>query len=140
LSRSTAEFKLQCAVVKHLDSAFAGKFWFTHVPGQTRDATEAHFNKVLGYKAGTPDLLILYEGRLHAIELKAPDGIVSSAQNKTLSTMRFNGALTAVCKSVKEVHNTIVGWGIVTHHDSIVEPDYRNWDQKNKDGQDFFKP
>lgn len=55
------------------------------------------------YRSGIPDLLILKEGRLYAIELKSSVGKVSIIQEFTLRMMKKHGALTGICRSLEEV-------------------------------------
>lgn len=64
-----------------------------------------------GTKKGVPDVLILW-GALYGIELKTEKGIVSGAQDDTMEDIRAAGGFTAVCRSLEEVKNQIIAWGI----------------------------
>lgn len=134
-----SEYHLQVAVIKHLQSAFPHLLYF-HIPNQSRDATEAFFNKQLGVRAGASDLLIAWKGGQGLIELKMDKGRVSNEQNKFLSAFRHIGWKTAVCRSVRTVHETLKYWGLEPVHNICVEPDHTTKEEKLRRGEAFFKP
>ncbi len=147
-----AEYRLQVAVVKHLQSAFPSLL-FTHVPNRSKDAQDGFFRKQMGVLPGVPDLIFWYretlrdDGRLvwsgivsAAIELKASKGRSSNDQNRFASSFVHIGGKYAVCKSVKEAHDALVSWGLEPRHDGYVEPDTRSDNQKKADSFDYFKP
>lgn len=142
LRRSQQEFKLQLAVVQHLDSAFVPNgLRYTHIPNQSSDAKSGYFKKIMGTKAGAADLIIGWPmNGAGYIELKAEAGKVSTPQNKFLSSWAAIGWRTAVCRSVRQVHNTLVGWGLKPAHNTIKEPDIRGEQQKYHDAYDWAKP
>lgn len=87
-------------------------FWF-HVPnGGKRNKTEAGIFKALGVRAGVPDILIAFRGRLYAIELKAPNGRLLVSQRETIARLDAAGVQTAVCRSIEDVVETLGGWGV----------------------------
>ena len=55
------------------------------------------------YRSGIPDLLILKNGLLIAIELKSSTGRVSKIQEYTLNQLSMHGAKIGVCRSLEEV-------------------------------------
>jgi len=134
------EFLLQWAILKHHRSAFEGVGIF-HVPNQTRDGTEAYFNKILGVRPGVSDLVLGWRGRnVGVIELKAPGGKITTAQNKFLSAAMGWGWSTGVARSVKDYHNILISWGLIPKHNGIQEPDYRTKEEKQKDAYDLYAP
>lgn len=138
--RDTKEFKLQVAVVEHIRTAFPQVKAF-HCPNQTRSATEAHFNKMLGVLPGVSDLIIGWPMRnVGVLELKAPDGRLSSTQNKFLSWADHIGWSTGIAKSVQEAHVTMKLWGLSPTHESIREPDYMTTQDKHKAVFDMYRP
>jgi hypothetical protein len=142
LSPQQREFKLQLAVIAHLESAFkySGLHYF-HVPNRGGDATDGYFKKLMGAKAGTPDLVFGWrDGNCGFIELKVLDGKVSSPQNKFLSAWAAIGWKTAVCRSVRGVHHTLTLWGLKPSHTEILEPDYSSKEEKFERGYDWMKP
>jgi len=113
--------------------------FFLHIPNQSRDATEAFFNKKMGVYAGAADLLLAWKGGQGFIELKTQTGKLSNNQNRFLSAFSALGWHTGVCRTVKEVHMMLCSWGLQPHHHSVMEPDLRSDDQKKSDAFDFYK-
>lgn len=69
-----------------------------------------------GCIAGVPDIIVLYEGRAHFIELKAHDGLLSPAQ-QTLGTAVLLGCSSfAIARTVEEVLRVLDVWGIPRGH------------------------
>lgn len=137
------EYRLQLAVVKHLDTWYKGKCEWLHIPNKPGNASDGFFKKQMGAKAGASDLLFTWNNRyLHCalIELKSPDGTLSSQQNKFLSRFNRLGWHTAVCKSVDEVNKALRGWGLDSGTIEVMEPDYRSKEEKFEDAIDFFRP
>lgn len=150
LSPDQREFRLQLAVVKHLDSCFKAKLEYYHIPNRPGDAADGHFKKLMGSKAGASDLVVSWNHgavdpskpfllECGLIELKAPGGTLSSPQNKFLSRYHFLGWKTAVCYSVRQVHDALVSWGIKAAYNQTTEPDYRSDDEKKRDAIDMFR-
>jgi len=137
------EYKLQLAVVEHLDTYYKGKCEYFHCPNRPGSATDGYFKARMGAKAGTSDLIISWNNRFFhcaLIELKAPDGRLSTAQNKFLSRYNRLGWHTAVCKSVKEVNDVLANWGLYSGTKEVIEPDYRTKEEKFQAAIDYFAP
>jgi VRR-NUC domain len=95
--RHQPEQELQRAVVEHLAWRARPGVWWTHIPlGGLRSKIEAAILRGLGTTRGTPDLLIVANGRAHFLELKAPHGRVSEAQWVVHERLRRAGAEVAV--------------------------------------------
>ena len=147
IRRTQAEFRLQLAVIKHLESAFP-QVMFTAFPGRPGDAQDGWFKKIMGTKAGVADLLLWFRHPQYpkerpcsaAIELKAPGGVWASKQNLWGSAFNSIGGKYAVCRSVKQVHDALVKWGINPLHESVTEPDCRSDTEKMRDSFNFFAP
>ncbi len=146
-----SEYHLHVAIVTHIESAFMGahnpnlKFW--HTANQSRDATEAFFNKKMGVLPGISDLIFSWPHpsiadnvRMGALEIKAKDGKFSSAQNRFLSWGRSIGWSTGEARTVKAAHMVLCSWGLNAAHTSIIEPDMRTKSEKFMDARDFYKP
>lgn len=136
------EFKLQLAVVKHLPEAFKGSgLQFAHIPNRPGSALDGYFKKQMGAVKGASDLIIGWPvGQCGYIELKAPGETLKTAQNKFLSSWNAIGWRTAVCWSVREVHEMLKKWGLKAVYDTCVEPDYRTEQQKFSDSYEYYKP
>lgn len=65
-----------------------------------------------GVIAGVPDCLVLYRGRGHFIELKAPDGRLSVAQQDVGAAILLAGAHFGVARSIEEVLELLDCWEI----------------------------
>jgi hypothetical protein len=63
----------------------------------------------LGSAPGVPDIVGCYQGRLLAIEVKAPKGVVSDHQQRFIDNINAAGGLAFVCRSVDDV---IIGLGV----------------------------
>jgi hypothetical protein len=134
-----SEYKLHVAIIKHIESAFPGLLYF-HVPNQTRDATEAFFNKQMGVRPGIPDIILAWRGGQGMMEIKTEAGKISSNQNKTMSAFHAIGWHTGVVRNVKSAHQMLVAWGIKPVHNAIKEPDLRSDDQKKSDSFNAQRP
>lgn len=62
----------------------------------------------LGSAPGVPDIIGCYQGRLLAIEVKAPKGVVSDHQQRFIDNINAAGGLAFVARSIDDV---IVGLG-----------------------------
>ena len=113
LKRKQPERQLQAAVCEYLSRALPADCWFTAIPGGNRGVTTTP-----GYVSGTPDILILWDAPgqditdVYWIELKAPKGRASVEQKLCHSELAKFSAI-AVCRSLDDVQETLIGWGIV---------------------------
>lgn len=102
------------AVVAHLNMRAEPRVFFWHTPNEgKRGFVNAAALKAMGMTAGVPDLLILKDGSLYAIELKAPGGRLTPSQRLVMTHMENCGAQTAVAHSVDEALVTLEYWGIL---------------------------
>lgn len=139
LNSNQREFKLQIACVEHLNKCFTGVLYF-HIPNRGGNATDGYFKKMMGAKAGASDILVAWQGGVGLIELKAPDGRLTSQQNKFFSSFARIGWQTAVCKSVGQFHDTLKRWGHKPKYDSVQEPDYSSKQEKFQAAIDMYRP
>jgi hypothetical protein len=133
------EFRIHAAIVEHVQSAFPTVMFF-HVPNQTRNATEAHFNKILGVRLGIPDLIFAWRGGCGMMEIKAADGKLSTAQNKTMSAYHAIGWHTGVARNVRSAHMLLMAWGLEPTHNAIREANLQTKEEKFKDAFDLYRP
>ncbi len=139
-----SEYHLHIAIKTHIEKCFMGNtnpglnFW--HVANESRDASQAFWNKKLGILPGVSDLQFGWPvGKVGVMELKYKTSL-SSAQNKFLSWAHYVGWHTGVARSVREAHDILVNWGLRPAHDSVIEPDHRNKEEKQKAVFDYFSP
>jgi hypothetical protein len=108
------EQQIQKAVVQHLRLRAEPKVFFWSTPNEgKRGFTNAAALKAAGMTAGVPDLLILSDGSLYAIEFKAPGGRLSPSQRLVIDRLRDCGAMAVVAFSIDEALVTLEYWGIL---------------------------
>ncbi len=117
------ESKLQKAVASYLDYALRNlnATWF-HVPnGGTRRgkmikgkwvSTEGARLRAEGVKAGVADCILIFEGQMFAIELKAPKGALSKVQQSWRSAFVKAGGVYTVARSLDDVHEFLTRNGV----------------------------
>ena len=104
--RNRPEEALQRATASYLDLALPrDAVWFHPPNGGARSKAEAGIFKAMGVKPGVPDLIIIYRGRVVAIELKAPGGTRSPAQKLMHARLSAAGALVYTATSIEEVES-----------------------------------
>lgn len=116
-------------VVRHLEDALAKQVadalaWllpaeveWSHVPnGGKRDAREGARLKGMGVKAGWPDLQFFWgqfpKDHFGFIELKSAKGTLSEEQREFRDRCLANFRSYAICRSLDEVIDTLVGWQV----------------------------
>src|SRR5258708_2204143 len=112
------EDDLQMQVCDYLARVCPVYFWA--VPnGGVRNPREAQRLKRMGVRAGVFDLHFLLPaardhsgGRLGVIELKVKPNGLTPEQKEFRSLVIAAGGVTAVCYSLPEVYDTLVGWGV----------------------------
>lgn len=137
---ASPEYLLQVAVVEHFGRCFPHVGFF-HVPNQSRNATEAFFNKKLGVRPGVSDLILGWPNRgVGVLELKSSDGRISTQQNKFLSWANHIGWEVGTAKTVRQAHDALKRWGLKPLYESCMEPDLRSDEQKKRDVFNFYAP
>jgi hypothetical protein len=112
--RAQPEAQLQRQVMAHVDARSAPGTLVWHTPnGGWRSRIEAAIMKALGVRPGIPDLLALKAGRLCAIELKAPGGKLSKAQQEMIAKLKAAGARVEVASSLDDALGHLERWGIL---------------------------
>jgi hypothetical protein len=104
-TKTLTEFDLHKAVAQYLDWCLAPPAFYTTFPAgwDKMSKTRAGMLYAAGLKAGIPDILIFYNGRTIALELKAAKGRLSRIQQSTILLLEAAGVIVQVCKSVDEV-------------------------------------
>ncbi len=87
--------------------------WF-HVPsGGFRRPIEAKILKGLGVKAGIPDLILLHDGKLFALELKTEKGRPSPAQLEMRDAINNAGGFAVIAYGLTQALKTLEIWSLV---------------------------
>jgi hypothetical protein len=88
--------------------------WF-HVPnGGSRHKIEAAKLKGMGTLAGVPDLIIIVDGAVHGLELKAGHGRRSRAQRDVARRFADAGSHVAEARTVEDATALLVTWMALT--------------------------
>jgi len=69
--------------------------------------------KGLGWRSGVSDIIAVHDGKIFALELKAPGGRPTEAQLEFIDDMRNAGAFTCIAEGLDEAIRTIETWGLV---------------------------
>jgi hypothetical protein len=123
MNRARPEQQLQRSVLAHLGRRGMPGLWWCHVPnGGYRGAIEAAIFKSLGVIAGVPDLLLVYCGKIYALELKAAKGgRLSPAQIRTQEQMRQAGAIVATATGIDAALSQLEQWGLIQCNIAAIE-------------------
>jgi hypothetical protein len=119
-ARHRPEQALQKSVLAHLSRRGIAGLWWCHVPnGGYRGAIEAAIFKSLGVVPGVPDLLLVYGGRIYALELKTDKGRLSPAQIRTQQLMREAGAIVGTANGIDEALAHLELWGLIKRNIAV---------------------
>lgn len=108
------EQAIQRTVFQHLAARPATGTFAFHVPnGGARSRTEAAILKGLGVVAGVPDIIAVRDGRMFALELKAPGGTTSADQDAAQAALHAAGATVATATGLDEALAQLEAWGLL---------------------------
>jgi len=123
MARANHETRLQFEVVKYLRRILPPDVVFWHCPngGQMSEAWRKMLGG-LGVFPGASDLMLVYQGRFYAIELKtAADplrgvskGYQSPAQKVFQAAVEAAGARYVVARHTDDVRDALALWGVPT--------------------------
>lgn len=113
MKRQRPEDALQRQAAAFLDTALPhGAAWFAVPNGGARSKTEAAIMAGLGVKAGAPDLLVFWDGKCFAIELKAEHGRLSETQKEMHASLRRADIPVNVCTTLHAMVTWLESWGV----------------------------
>jgi hypothetical protein len=112
------EQQIQKAVVQHLRQRGVPGLVFLHPNNNIarrgrRGAIQGGIAKGMGVRAGASDLLLWRAGHAYALELKAPGGATTEAQDQFLMDMDRAGAFTCVCEGLDRALGVLEQWGLL---------------------------
>jgi VRR-NUC domain len=88
--------------------------WWHTPSGGSRHKIEAANLRRMGARKGLPDLLLLHDGQLHALELKnGKRGRISPAQSEMLIALAKAGCRTAVARDLDEALEVLEHWNLI---------------------------
>jgi hypothetical protein len=101
-------------VVQHLEfRAVPGCFWFHVGNGGYRRPIEGNIFKGLGVKAGIPDLILIRNGSVFGLELKADRGRLTRAQAAAHQQMRDAGVVVETAVGLDQALDILEGWALL---------------------------
>lgn len=106
------EEALQRSVVDYLARALPARALFWHAHQNPKSKSDGGRLKGLGLRAGMPDLMILLDGKLYGLELKAAKGKLSEAQASIADSFTTNGAYWTVARSIEGVEAFLRALGV----------------------------
>jgi len=86
------------------------KAFITHPANERKGLAAGARAKALGQQAGTPDLVMVHDGRTYWFEVKAEGGRVSKEQRYCGELIQANGGFWAVVRSVQDVQECMEEW------------------------------
>jgi VRR-NUC domain len=100
---NSREQDLQRALADHLCAREQPSvYWFHPANGGARMAIEGAILKARGLRAGTPDLILVSDGKTFAPELKAASGRLSAAQHEAHNQLRQAGAEVTIAVGIDD--------------------------------------
>ena len=119
--RDNPEYRLHVEVVTLLRKHLPPQACVLHVPNARQGDDEAaardrmHRDR-MGVMKGAPDLLVIFEGRVVGVELKASAGNLSTAQQFAHSLLQGCGMPTTTARSIEDVVAFLARHGIQLTH------------------------
>jgi hypothetical protein len=115
--RHRPEDAIQRAIVQHYrQRAAPGVFMFAVPNGGSRRPVEAAILKATGTVAGIPDTIWIKDGQVYALELKAPGGRLTPAQEGVLVALRAAGAIATHCHGIDHALQILERWQLLRGH------------------------
>jgi hypothetical protein len=135
------EWQTQTEVAARLDAWLPADAFWTALDPIAPSATSGLLRKRRGCKAGVPDILILYRGKLITIELKSRRGQCSRSQRAVrVALLRAGVAAWWVCRSANAVMWAVahdVPFRTIVHEDGTIErwqqPELPAWEVPKRD-------
>ncbi len=76
----------------------------------------------MGLRAGTPDIVMCWKGRLVGIELKAGRGRLSPAQFETHDAITLAGGVVTTCRSLDDFAAVLATLGVPSGASVVMPP------------------
>jgi hypothetical protein len=114
MTRRQPEAQVQRTAIEHLRWRGVPNSFAFHVPnGGWRTAVEGAILKGMGVVPGVPDVIIINNGKVFCLELKADNGRLTDIQHETIEAMRRAGAVVAVAYSIDEAITQLENWQLL---------------------------
>ena len=90
----------------------SGPWWTAVNPIPAKSRAAAGISKAMGLRAGTPDIVLCWRGRLVGIELKAGRGRLSPAQLEAHDAITLAGGIVTTCRTLDDVAAYLATLGV----------------------------
>ena len=122
--RNNPEHDLQVAVCQFLRFALPPDVeWSSSLSGAFLGPSQRSKMKASGLRPGVPDMVLIIPGKGAVwIELKSDVGVVSPDQKRW--ALAIGAQRWRLCRSVQDVYNALVSWGIEPRASPIGNPRY----------------
>ncbi len=121
---SAAEQSLQRTVAEYLawcvPAPPSGPWWTAVNPIPAKSRAVAGISKAMGLRAGTPDIVMCWKGRLVGIELKAGRGRLSPAQLEAHDAITLAGGAVTMCRTLDEVVAFLATLGVPSRVGAVM--------------------
>ena len=107
LQRTAADYFVRC-----VPAPPTGPWWTAINPIPAKSRAAAGISKAMGLRAGTPDIVMCWKGRLVGIELKAGRGRMSPAQHEAHGAITLAGGVATTCRTLDEVAAFLATLGV----------------------------
>lgn len=145
-----SEYALQTHVIRYLSGKirrgrnviqatvpFPDLIFFHCYQGRTEE--DGFFLKELGVKPGVADILLVGHNLFAGIELKVGKNKQSDYQRNFQYKLETYGHKYAVCRTVAEVRDLLISWGLECKNMHCIEPP-RSEEEKRKAVWEMYKP
>ena len=112
MSRNHQEDRLHCQIAGYLKLAEPPGFFWTSIENRGEGQREGARRKQRGCKAGIPDILTIYQGRVLFLEVKVPKGRLHDSQKERIPEIEQAGAGVVVVRSVDDVFHALKKAGV----------------------------
>ncbi len=107
LQRTVAEYLAWC-----VPAPPDGPGWPAVNPIPAKSRAAVGISRAMGLRAGTPDIVLCWKGRMVGIELKAGRGRVSPAPCETHDAITLAGGVVTTCRSLDDVAAFLATLGV----------------------------
>jgi hypothetical protein len=101
-------------LIAHLNARGVRWLWWCHIPnGGFRRPAEAAILAGLGARRGAPDLILIHEGNVYALEIKTPNGYATADQLACMLHLEGAGARSRIAYGLDQAIATLEQWGLL---------------------------
>ncbi|MCX8667064.1 VRR-NUC domain-containing protein [Acetobacteraceae bacterium B3987] len=112
MSRNHQEDRLHNQIAAYLKLAELPGFFWSSIENRNNGRNEGGRRKRRGCKAGIPDILTIYQGRVLFLEVKVPKGRLHESQKERIPEIEQAGAGVAIVRSVDDVFHALKEAGV----------------------------